>query len=65
MQDDFGAGTNFDDAVSISTRLKENMDAEGRATNQCFVDLLAMLSPLQQVIDARTCPSSAFSGFAG
>lgn len=54
-QDDFGASTNFDDAVSISTRLKDNMDAEGRASNEAFVDILAMLSPLQQVLNSSIC----------
>lgn len=49
MQDNLGASSNFDDAVSISNRLKENMDAEGRCSNECFVEVLAMLSPLQQV----------------
>ena len=49
MQDNLGASSNFDDAVFISNRLKENMDAEGRCSNECFVEVLAMLSPLQQV----------------
>ena len=54
MQDNLGASSNFDDAVAISARLKENMDAEGRCSNECFVEVLAMLSPLQQV---RRCPA--------
>jgi hypothetical protein len=49
MQDNLGASSSFDDAVAISARLKENMDAEGRCSNECFVEVLAMLSPLQQV----------------
>lgn len=49
LQDDYlGGGTQFEDAVSISTALKANMDAEGAANNDCFMDILGMLTPLQQ-----------------
>lgn len=51
-QNSLGVSSNFDDAVAISTRLKENMDAEGRCSNECFVEVLAMLGPLQQVCPA-------------
>jgi hypothetical protein len=51
VQDDaFNSGPgSYGDVVAVSSALRENMVAEGKATNACFLSILSILSPLQLV----------------
>lgn len=51
VQDDsFSSGSgSYGDVVAVSQALRENMVAEGKCTNACFLNILSVLSPLQMV----------------
>lgn len=50
QDDTFSTGPgSYGDVVAVSQALRENMVAEGRSTNACFLSILSILSPLQLV----------------
>jgi hypothetical protein len=60
LQDDaFNSGPgSYGDVVAVSSALRENMVAEGKATNACFLSILSILSPLQLVRQLLTASIS-------